>query len=165
MVGGWCTCAWKPKIPGSSPAAGCVEWWVLCSNHLDNVKYLRSRWKWQRGVQDKSIYLSISIYIFLSIYLSIYLSFFLSIYLSIYVICIYIYIYIYSAIVRLPNPRNRDSQGQEMFLAPSADNQTCDYDTALKPPSLPINTKVKGKWWAIYTLHFKKIWTICFIKC
>ena len=38
-----------------------------------------------------------------------------------------------------------DSQGQETFLAPSADKQTRNYDTrVLKPPSLPINIKVKG---------------------
>ena len=38
---------------------------------------------------------------------------------------IYIYICIY---IRLPHPRSRDSQGQETFLAPSADKQTCNYD-------------------------------------
>ena len=44
----------------------------------------------------------------------------------------YIYIYInlpVSDIVRLPHPWSGDSQGQEMFLAPSADKQTCNYDT------------------------------------
>ena len=45
----------------------------------------------------------------------------------------YIYIYIYTnlpvdAIVRLPHPRSGDSQGQETFLAPSADKQTHNYD-------------------------------------
>ena len=50
-----------------------------------------------------------------------------------------------NAIVRLPHPRSGDSQGQETFLAPSADKQTRNYDTrVLKPPSLPINPKVKG---------------------
>ena len=67
---------------------------------------------------------------------------------------IYIYIYIYvniytnlpvNAIVRPPHPWSGDSQGQETFLAPSADKQTRSYDTrVLKPPSLPINTKAKG---------------------
>ena len=33
-----------------------------------------------------------------------------------------------NAIVRLPHPRSRDSQGQETFLAPSADKQTRSYD-------------------------------------
>ena len=48
-------------------------------------------------------------------------------------------------IVRLPHPRSGDSQGQETFLAPSADKQTRNYNTrVLKPPSLPINPKVKG---------------------
>ena len=60
------------------------------------------------------------------------------------------YIYIYTnlpvnAIVRLPHPQSGDSQGQETFLAPSADKQTRNYDTrVLKPPSLPINPKIKG---------------------
>ena len=31
--------------------------------------------------------------------------------------------------VRLPHPQSGDSQGQETFLAPSADKQTCNYDT------------------------------------
>ena len=49
-------------------------------------------------------------------------------------LCIYIYIYIHTnlpvnAIVRLPHPRSGDSQGQETFLAPSADKQTHNYDT------------------------------------
>ena len=48
-------------------------------------------------------------------------------------IYIYIYIYIYTnlpvdVIVRLPHPRSGDSQGQETFLAPSADKQTRNYD-------------------------------------
>ena len=48
-------------------------------------------------------------------------------------------------IVRLPQPRSGDSQSQETFLAPSADKQTGNYDTKkLKPPSLPINPKIKG---------------------
>ena len=34
-----------------------------------------------------------------------------------------------NAIVRLPHPRSGDSQCQETFLTPSADNQTRDYDT------------------------------------
>ena len=45
-----------------------------------------------------------------------------------FILYIYICIYIYTslpglpvnAIVRLPHPRRRDSQGQETFLAPSA---------------------------------------------
>ena len=43
------------------------------------------------------------------------------------------YIYIYTnlpvnATVRLPHPRSGDSQGQETFLAPSADKQIRSYD-------------------------------------
>ena len=34
-----------------------------------------------------------------------------------------------NVIVRLPHPRNGYRQGQERFLAPSADNQTHNYDT------------------------------------
>ena len=46
--------------------------------------------------------------------------------------------------VRLPHPWSRHSQGQETFLAPSADKETHNYDTrVLKPPSLPINPKVE----------------------
>ena len=52
----------------------------------------------------------------------------------------YIYIYIHthththtnlpvSDIVGLPHSWSGDSQGQETFLAPSADKQTCNYDT------------------------------------
>ena len=56
---------------------------------------------------------------------------YLCIYIYIY-ICIYIYIHTnlpVNAIVRLPHPRSGDSQGQETFLAPSADKQTQNYDT------------------------------------
>ena len=41
-------------------------------------------------------------------------------------------------IVRLPYPQSGDSQGQETFLAPSANHPV------LKPPSLPIIPKAKG---------------------
>ena len=34
-----------------------------------------------------------------------------------------------NVIVRLPHPRSTDSQGQETFLAPPADKQTCNYET------------------------------------
>ena len=73
-------------------------------------------------------------YIFIYIYIYIY------IYEYIY---IYIYIYIYTnllvnAIVRLPYFRNGDSQGQETFLAPSADKQTrnCETECSNHHPSL-----------------------------
>ena len=46
-----------------------------------------------------------------------------------------------TAIIRLPHPQSRQSQGQETILAPSAAKQTRNHDTVLKPPSLPINTK------------------------
>ena len=50
-----------------------------------------------------------------------------------------------NAIVRLRHPRSEDSQGQETFLAPSADKQTHNHDKrVLKPLSLPINPKAKG---------------------
>ena len=65
------------------------------------------------------------------------------IYIYIYYICIYTNLPV-KAIVRLRHPRSGDSQGQEIFLAPSADNQTRNYDTrVLKPSSFPINPKVK----------------------
>ena len=44
---------------------------------------------------------------------------------------VYIYIYtnlLVNAIVRLPHPWSGYSQGQEMFLAPSADKETYNYD-------------------------------------
>ena len=31
------TCARKPKVPGSSPAASYAQRWALCSNHPANV--------------------------------------------------------------------------------------------------------------------------------
>ena len=50
----------------------------------------------------------------------------INIYIYIYICYIYIYVYIYrnlpvNAIVRLPHPPSGDSQGQETFLAPSAE--------------------------------------------
>ena len=71
---------------------------------------------------------------------------------------IYIYIYIFSymyiqiyanlpvnVIVRLPHPRSGDSQGQEMFLAPSADKETHNYDTECSNHHLPLSIlKSKG---------------------
>ena len=63
----------------------------------------------------------------------------------------YVYLYKFTS---PPHPHSGNSQGQQTFLALSADNQTCNYDTqcskhnpsrVLKPQSLLlINTKVKG---------------------
>ena len=54
---------------------------------------------------------------------------------TIYTYIIYIYIYIYThtnlpidVTVKLPHPWSGDSQGQETFLASSADKQTRNYD-------------------------------------
>ena len=73
-------------------------------------------------------------------------------------IIIYIYIYIYinlqvNAIVTLPHPRSGDSQGQETFLAATADKQTRNYDiewskrhpslSTLRPKGL---SRSKMKW-------------------
>ena len=44
------------------------------------------------------------------------------------IICIYTNLLV-NAIVRLSHPQSGYSQGQETFLAPSADKQTCNYDT------------------------------------
>ena len=82
-------------------------------------------------------------------------------------IYIYIYIYIYmqicinlpvNATVRLLLPWNEDSQGQETFLAPSADMQTRNYNiecsnyhpslSTIRPKGLKCS---KINWWAIYT--------------
>ena len=58
-----------------------------------------------------------------------------------------------NAIVRLPHPWSGDSQGQETFLAPSADKQTRNYDkecsnhhhslSTLRPKGL---SRSKMKW-------------------
>ena len=77
-------------------------------------------------------------------------------------IILYIYtLYIYkftSECHRLPHPQGGDSQGQETFLASSADKQTRNYDiecsnhhpslSTLRPKGLSHS---KMKWWAIYT--------------
>ena len=77
---------------------------------------------------------------------------------------IYIYIHIYTytnlpvnALVRLPHPQSGDSQGQETFLAPSADKKTRNYDTECSNhhPSLSTQrpkglSRSKMNWWAIY---------------
>ena len=44
-----------------------------------------------------------------------------------------------NAIVRL-HPRSGHSQGQEKFLAPSADNQTRNYDTECSNHHLSLST-------------------------
>ena len=41
---------------------------------------------------------------------------------------------------RLPHPRSRDHQGQETFLAPPADNQTCNYNTECSNHHLSLST-------------------------
>ena len=61
----------------------------------------------------------------------------------------FIYIYIYAVfpknvLVRPPHPRIGDSQGQETFLAPSADKQTCNYDTECTNPPPPWGTATGG---------------------
>ena len=51
--------------------------------------------------------------------------------------CMYVCIYTNlpgNAKVRLPHLRRGDSQGQETFLAPSADSYTSGYDTYICPP-------------------------------
>ena len=55
-------------------------------------------------------------------------------YLCIYIFTIIYNIYIYtnllaSDVVRLPHHWSGDSQGQETFLAPSADTRTRNYET------------------------------------
>ena len=65
-----------------------------------------------------------------------------------------------NVIVRLPHPWSGDSQGQETFLAPSADKQTRNYDiecpnhhpslSTLRPKGL---SRSKMKWRAIYAIY------------
>ena len=67
-------------------------------------------------------------------YIYIYILYIYYIYIFIYIYYIYIFIYIdatlsKNAIVRLPNPRNGGSQGQETFLAPYTVKQTRSCDT------------------------------------
>ena len=51
-----------------------------------------------------------------------------------------------NAIRKLPHPRSEYSQpGPGYVLSTTADNKKRQFDTALKPPYLPINTKVKGR--------------------
>ena len=56
-------------------------------------------------------------------------------------------------IVKLLLPRSGDSQGQEVFLAPSADKQTRNYDTECSDHHLPLSilrskglSRSKMKW-------------------
>ena len=46
-----------------------------------------------------------------------------------------------NAIVRLPHPQSGDSQGQETFLASSADKQTHNYDTECSNHHLSLSTR------------------------
>ena len=69
---------------------------------------------------------------------------------------IYINIQVY-AIAKLPHPWSGDSQGQETFLAPSADSQTNNYDIECSNLHLSLSTigpkalsRSKMKWPAIY---------------
>ena len=45
-----------------------------------------------------------------------------------------------NAIVRLPHPPSGDSQGQERFLAPSAEKQTRNYDAECSNLHLSLST-------------------------
>ena len=58
-----------------------------------------------------------------------------------------------NVIVKLLLPRSGDSQGQEVFLAPSADKQTRNYDTECSDHHLPLSvlrskglSRSKMKW-------------------
>ena len=69
-----------------------------------------------------------------------------------------------NVIVKLPNPRSRDSQGQQTFSAPSADSQTRKYDTEcwnhLCALSILRSKKLshrKIKWWALYTILLQNV--------
>ena len=75
-------------------------------------------------------------------------------------LALYIYIYIYInvsvdvIVSRLPHPRSGDSQGQETFLAPSADKQTWtkgQRDWAISTLRTKGLSRSRMKWWAIYT--------------
>ena len=109
------------------------------------------------------IYIYIYIYIYTYIYIYVCVCVCVCIYIYIY-IYIYTYIYIYiiknlpvNVIVRLPHPLSGDSQGQETFLAPSADKQTRNYDTECSNHHPTLSTlrskglsRSKMKWRGIY---------------
>ena len=83
----------------------------------------------------------------------------------------YIYIHYINAIVRLLHPGSGDSQGQEMFLAPPADKQTCNHDTECSNYHPSLSTlRSKGlscskmKWWAIYTKWWWSMMNLAMIK-
>ena len=65
-------------------------------------------------------------------------------------IYMYMYLHIYAnlpvnVIVKLPNRRSGDSQGQDTVLAPSADKQTRNYGTECANHHLPLSIlKSKG---------------------
>ena len=72
------------------------------------------------------------------------------IYIYIYITYICIYLYLIYSVYKFtknchsdttPPSDQRDSQGQGLFLAPSAEKQTCNYDRVLKPLSIPITIK------------------------
>ena len=61
-------------------------------------------------------------------------------------------------LVRLPHPRNGNSQGQKTFLAPSADKQIGNYDIDCSNHHPSLSTLIpkglkcsKMKWWATHT--------------
>ena len=63
-----------------------------------------------------------------------------------------------NAIARLSHPRSGDTQVHEKFLAPSADDQTRNYDREFSnhhlSPSTLRSKRLSGskmKWWPIYT--------------
>ena len=99
--------------------------------------------------QSKFIYYSLHIIIYIYMYIYIYP------YIYIYIkhIDIYSHIYIYTnlpvlpvnVIVRLPHSWNGDTKGQETVLAPSADKETCKYDTECSNSHPSLSTqKSKG---------------------
>ena len=76
-------------------------------------------------------------------YICSYMLIYIYIYIHVYIFsCMYIHIYAnlpVNVIVRLPHPRSRDSQGQETFLAPSADKQTRSYHKECSNHHLPLS--------------------------
>ena len=60
--------------------------------------------------------------------------------------------------VSLPHPRSGDSQGQETFLAISADKQTCNYDTECSNHHPPYLSTLRSKGLSRSKI---KCWAIC----
>ena len=121
---------------------------LVCSFLVDEIGWFKNN----RQIYLQYIVLYIYIYIYKCIYIYIY---YIQLYVGIHVVIwlyifsymhmqiyMYMYLHIYAnvpvnVIVKLPHPWSGDSQGQETFLAPSADKQIRNYDKECSNHHLP----------------------------